>query len=87
MAQFDYQLLEQAGGRVTHLNERLTQLVAEGFEPIMMTGTAPQVSILLRRAAGASQSKQAVPAQATAAIPAAPAVAAPGQRVAPRPTE
>lgn len=72
MAQYEYQVLEQAGGRVNHLNERIAALVEEGFHPIMMTGTAPQVSIMLRRAT------QPAPAQAAPAAPAQPA--------APRPT-
>ena len=92
MAQFEYQVLEQAGGRVSHLNDRLAQLVAEGFDPIMMTGTSPQVSILMRRPLQAAQAR---PAQAQAAVahpaaaqtpaPAAPAAPAAVPAAAPRP--
>lgn len=80
MAQYEYQVVEQAGGRVTHLNDRLGALVADGYDPIMMTGTSPQVSILVRRPV--QQAAAAVPAQAQAQVarPAAPAAPA-----APRP--
>jgi len=71
MAQFEYQVVEQAGGRASHLNERIMQLVHEGWEPIMMTGTSPQVSVLMRRPA---QPKPQAPPQAA---PVAPPVAAP----------
>lgn len=66
MAQYEYQVLEQAGGRLSHLNERMAAMVEEGFHPIMMTGASPQVSIMLRRAS------QPAPAQAAQAQPAAP---------------
>jgi len=49
MAQYEYQVVEQAGGRTSHLNDRLTQLVEEGWEPIMMAGGAPHISIMVRR--------------------------------------
>lgn len=68
MAQYEYQILEQAGGRVSHLNDRLAALVEEGFHPVLMTGTSPQVSVMLRR--------PTAPA-APVAAPAAAAVAAP----------
>lgn len=71
MAQFEYQIVEQAGGRISHMNERLMQLVNEGWEPHMLTGASPHVSLLLRRSAAAQ-----------AATPAAP-VAPPVQRPAP----
>jgi hypothetical protein len=81
MAQFEYQIVEQAGGRATHLNDRLAQLVADGWEPIMMTGTSPQVSVLCRRAAGTGA--QARPQGAAMVQPVAPT--APGAPAAPRP--
>lgn len=68
MAQYEYQVLEQAGGRVSHLNDRLAALVLEGFHPVLMTGTSPQVSILLRRPTPAVPA--AVAAPAAAAVPA-----------------
>ena len=81
MAQFEYQVVEQGGGRATHLNDRLAQLVGDGWEPIMMTGTSPQVSILCRRAAGTGA--QARPQGTTTAQPVASPQppAAPGQPV------
>lgn len=73
MAQYEYQVVEQAGGRVSHLNERIMALVEDGFHPIMMTGTAPQVSIMLRRATTpAAQAPQAQAQTAQAAPSAAP---------------
>lgn len=71
MAQFEYQIVEQAGGRVSHLNDRIMQLVNEGWEPHMMSGTPPHVSLLMRRTAAA-------PTQAAAPRPPVqPPVAAP----------
>ncbi|MHB8993882.1 MAG: hypothetical protein ACYC63_01365 [Armatimonadota bacterium] len=86
MAQFEYQVVEQAGGRASHLNERITQLVGEGWEPIMMTGSSPQVSVMMRRPAQDAAQPRPQPA-ATAAAPRAPAPAAPapGAPAAPRP--
>lgn len=75
MAQHEFQVVEQAGGRVSHLNERLQQLVTEGWEPIFMTGVAPQVSVMMRRPATAPQ----------AAAPGQPARPAPAPGVAPQP--
>jgi hypothetical protein len=66
MAQFEYQIVEQAGGRASHLTERMMQLVGEGWEPIMMTGTSPQVSLLVRRPAQAATQPVAQPAAAAA---------------------
>lgn len=80
MAQYEFQVVEQAGGRVSHLNERLQQLVTEGWEPLFMTGAAPQVSIMMRRPATASQAA-APPRPAAVAQPTPPA----GQRPAPAP--
>lgn len=92
MAQFEYQLVEQAGGRASHLTERLMQLTNEGWEPIMMTGTAPQVTLLVRRPLTAKSAAPAPPAGAApapapgAAQPVAPRPAAPTQPgVPPRP--
>lgn len=64
MAQFEYQVIEQGGGKVGHFNERIGQLVAQGFDCIGITGTSPNVSVLMRRPA---QPAQAQPAQAQAA--------------------
>lgn len=66
MAQFEYQVVEQAGGRVSHLNDRIMQLVNEGWEPQMMSGTPPHVSLLMRRPVAA---RAAAPATAQAAAP------------------
>lgn len=94
MAQFEYQIVEQAGGRASHLNERIMQLVGEGWEPIMLTGASPQVSVMMKRAAQpAAQPRPAVPAAAAAPQPAAPAAPRPAQpavagaAVAPRPPQ
>lgn len=87
MAQYEFQVVEQAGGRVSHLNERLQQLVAEGWEPIFMTGAAPQVSVMMRRPATAPQAAAPRPASAAQATPPGgqrPA-AAPGQPARPAP--
>lgn len=67
MAQYEYQVLEQAGGRVSHLNDRLAQLVEEGYHPVLMTGTSPQVSVMLRRPTPAPAAQ--APAVAVAAAP------------------
>jgi hypothetical protein len=48
---YEYMVVQMAaGGRVTHLNERLAAMVAEGWEPMMMCGDN-SVSVMLRRAA------------------------------------
>ena len=65
MAQYEYQVLEQAGGRTSHLNDRLGQLVEEGWEPIMMAGAAPHISIMVRRPK-AQQAAAPAPRQAQA---------------------
>jgi hypothetical protein len=69
MAQYDFQIVEQAGGRVSHLNDRVTQLVSEGWEPQMMCGTSPHISLLLRRPAVAPAASAPAPAQAAAPQP------------------
>lgn len=66
MAQFEYQVIEQGGGKVGHFNERIAQLVAQGYDCIGITGTSPNVSILMRRPAQAAPA-QAAQAQATQA--------------------
>jgi len=73
MAQFEYQVVEQGGAKVGHFNERIAEMVAKGFDCIGITGTAPQVSVLMRRPAqtGPAQVAQAPAAQA-APRPAAP---------------
>ncbi len=49
MAQYEYMIITMnAGGRITHLNERLEGMVQEGWHPIMMSGDA-QVNVMLRR--------------------------------------
>jgi hypothetical protein len=82
MPQFEYQVMEQGGAKVGHFNERLDQIVAQGFDCIGITGTSPQVSILLRRPARPAQA-EAAPAQAQAAQ-AAPAAPQPQTAAAPR---
>ena len=37
-----------AGGNIQHLNDRIGHMVAEGWEPIFMTGDAI-ISVMLRR--------------------------------------
>jgi len=78
MAQFEYQVIEQGGAKVGHFNERLMQIVAQGFDCIGITGTSPQVSILLRRPVPPAPA-QAEPAQAAQAAPRPQPVAAPRQ--------
>jgi len=49
MAQYEYIIITMtAGGRITHLNERLEAMVQEGWHPIMMSGDS-QVNVMLRR--------------------------------------
>jgi len=83
MPQFEYQIVEQAGGRVSHLNERLMQLVTEGWEPFQMSGASPHVSIMLRKPAteGAAAGRAA---PARTAAPAVPRPAQPGQQAPPQ---
>lgn len=72
MAQFEYQVVEQAGGRASHLNERIMQLVHESWEPLMMTGVSPQVSVMMRRPAQPKpQPAAAQTAPQAAAVPTA----------------
>jgi len=77
MAQFEYQIVEQAGGRISHLNERVMQLANEGWEPHMMTGASPHVSLLLRRQAPAQAAAPPPPIQAAVAPPVQPRPAPP----------
>ena len=83
MAQFEYQIVEQAGGRASHLNERIMQLVHEGWEPTMMTGVSPNVSVMMRRAA----QPRPQPAAAAPAAVAAPQPIAVGAPAVPRPPQ
>lgn len=72
MARLEYQVVEQAGGRASHLNERIMQLVHEGWEPTMMTGVSPQVSVMMQRPAQPkpqSAAAQAAPQAAPVAAP------------------
>lgn len=63
---YEYMIVQMAaGGRITHLNERLHSMVAEGWEPFLMTGDN-SVSVMMRRPIKAA-------GQAPAAAPAAPA--------------
>ncbi len=49
MAGYEYRVVQlPAGGSVTHLNERMSHMIVEGWEPIMMSGNEV-VNILLRR--------------------------------------
>ena len=64
MAQFEYQVMQQAGSRLDHFNERLGKMVREGWEPVMMSGTAPHVSLLMRRGVAAQPAAAASAAQA-----------------------
>ena len=72
MSQYEYTIIQMAaGGRITHLNERLEAMVAEGWEPMTISGDAT-VSVLLRRpkAAGGPQTA-AQPSPAAAPRPSA----------------
>ena len=82
MAQFEYQVVEQAGGRASHLNERIMQLVHEGWSPTMMTGVSPQVSVMMQRPA----QPKPQPAATAPVAPAAPQ-GPPPAAVAPRPPQ
>ena len=58
MSRFEYQIIQMvAGGRVTHLNERMEAMAAEGWEPIMMSGDSG-LNVLMRRAKGQGASPQ-----------------------------
>lgn len=85
MAQFEYQVIQQAGGRVSHFNERLLQMVQDGWHPVLMSGDAPQVSLLLRRDTSAAAQKPAAAQQQAAQQPARPAQAAPAAQPGQRP--
>lgn len=52
-----------AGGNIQHLNERIAHMVADGWEPIMMTGDAT-ISVMLRRAVQTGQQAHAQAQQA-----------------------
>jgi len=80
MAQFDYQVVEQGGAKVGHFNERIAEMVTKGFDCIGITGTSPQVSVLMRRPAQQAQA-QAAQAQAAQAAPRPAAPAAQPQPV------
>ena len=65
-----------AGGNIQHLNERIGHMVADGWEPIMMTGDAT-ISVMLRRAVQGGQQHAQVqqsrhPSMMPAEQPAAP---------------
>jgi hypothetical protein len=59
MAQFDYQVIEQGGAKVGHFNERIAEMVGKGYDCIGITGTSPNVSILMRRPAQPVQPRAA----------------------------
>ena len=66
-ARYEYVIVQMsAGGRSVHLNERINNMVQEGWEPVMMTGDAT-VSVMLRRPL--QQAQQVGQAQAAAAQP------------------
>lgn len=87
MAQFEYQVVEQAGGRASHLNERIMQLVHEGWTPTMMTGVSPQVSVMMQRPAQPKTQPVAAQAAPQAAPAPAPRPAQPLAPPAPRPPQ
>ena len=82
MSHYEYQIIQMvSGGRVTHLNERMENMVAEGWEPIMMSGDTG-VTVMMRReraqqAAGEAQGEAAAAAPRPSAAP-QPAGVAPG---------
>lgn len=52
--QYEYMVIQMAaGGRTTHLNERIEAMVAEGWEPCMMAGDTT-LNVMMRRARPAS---------------------------------
>jgi len=69
MPQFEYQIIEQGGGKIGYLNERIAQLVAQGFDCIGITGTSPHVSVLLRRPVQPAGTQTTTQASAAAAAP------------------
>lgn len=59
---YEYRIIQlAAGATISHINERLSHMVAEGWEPCMFAGDA-NVNILMRREAPPDQPAQ--PAQA-----------------------
>lgn len=87
MSQYEYMLLQSAAGaRTSLLNERIEAHVAEGWEPIMMSGDTT-VNVMLRRprqaaatqhAASQAQVARPVASAQPTATPQAPAAVAPG---------
>lgn len=68
MSRYEYQIIQMvAGGRVTHLNERIEGMVLDGWEPIMMSGDTG-INVLMRRER-AQQVATEAQGQAAAAAP------------------
>lgn len=66
MTEYEYQVIQMAaGGRTVHLNERMENMAAEGWEPVMMSGDTA-VNIMMRRPRGQVSEQQV--AQAAAAV-------------------
>lgn len=45
---WEYNLLQMASGRSTHMAERINQMAEEGFEPFLVCGDAT-ITVFLRR--------------------------------------
>jgi len=65
MSQYEYRAIQMpVQGAVSRLNEQIATMVAEGWEPIMLSGDST-VNVMMRRALTASE---AAAAQAAATI-------------------
>ena len=66
MPQYEYRVVQMPPqGTVGPLNERIATMVAEGWEPIMLSGDAT-VNVMMRRAVAAAANLQATAAVAVA---------------------
>ena len=75
MSQYEYTVIQSAAGaRISLMNERIETLVADGWEPVLMSGDAT-VSILFRRPRRQAAAQQAHAQSAVAAAPRPAAVA------------
>lgn len=72
MPRFEFHVINMPpGGRITNLNERLEQLVNEGWEPVVMCGDQT-LNIMLRRPAPQPAAQQSAAQPAAPQAPQAP---------------
>lgn len=58
MPQFEYQVItHDIRARISHLNEKLDEMVEEGWEPVSFSGN-DHINIMLRRPSGSGDDEE-----------------------------